>query len=94
MVNIIIGAITMAGFLLFVNYFYKKGIRLSWWEWVLTISEFIFILFLFSVIYGFLAEGAIRAALVNGVILGMIVIVWGVILVRFILSRSKLSKNI
>jgi len=47
--------------------------------------------FVLEVIASFLEEGAERAALVIGLILGFIAILWAVLLGRFIFSRKTKS---
>ena len=87
MANILIGAIMMAGFLFVVTSARKKSLPITWWQWIITILGFIYATFVLEIIVSFLAEGAGRAALVIGTILGLIAVIWGVMLGRFIFTR-------
>jgi len=91
MINLIIGAVVMGGLLLLIMSSKKRERKVSWWQWILTFIGFIYLTFVLEVLVGFLEEGAGRAALVNGVILGIIAVVWGVLLGRFVFSRSHKS---
>ena len=89
MINIFIGSFVTAGLFLLVNFTRKRKISVFWWQWVLTIIGFIYLTFVLEVIAGFLSEGAVRAAIVNGFIFGIIAVVWGVLLSRFVFVRSN-----
>jgi lipopolysaccharide export LptBFGC system permease protein LptF len=88
MVNIFIGAFMMAGFLFILKHSRKQKLHITWWQWILTILCFVYALFVLETIISFLAEGAAKAALVMGVILGLIAAVWGVLLGRFVFARK------
>lgn len=87
MVNILIGAIMMAGFLFVAAYSRKKSLHIAWWQWIITILGFIYATFVLEIIVSFLAEGAGKAALVVGTILGIVAVIWGVMLGRFVFTR-------
>jgi hypothetical protein len=91
MSDLIIGAVAAAGFLLLVNKTRRQGLRLAWWKWALTVLAFIYAVFVLEVITAFLEEGAGQAALVTGIFLGVIAVVWGVLLGRFAFARSRRS---
>ncbi len=88
MINIFIGAFMMAGFLLVLEYSRKRKLHIKWWQWILTILCFIYSLFVLETIVSFLAEGTARAALIMGVILGLIAAVWSILLGRFVFARK------
>jgi hypothetical protein len=88
MSNLIIGAVTVAGFAFLLEFVRRKGIVIKWWQWLLTVLAFLYTVFVLEVITGFLSEGAPRAALVMGGILGLFAVIWGVLLLRFVFKRA------
>jgi phosphate/sulfate permease len=88
MSHLLIGAIIAAGFFLLLNKIQKHDMRLTWWQWILTILGFFYATFVFELINSFLYEGAPRAALVMGIITGFIAVVWGVLLGRFFFFKK------
>ena len=89
MINFFIGALIMAGFFLLISFVRHRDKRIRWWQWLLTIAGFCYLTFVLEVIIGFLSEGASRAALVNGVILGIAAVIWAVLLGRFVFTKNK-----
>jgi hypothetical protein len=87
MVHIIIGAVTMLVFTLLLNSVRRRGQSIPWWHWGLTILAFLYAVFVCEMVVSFLQEGAGRAALVMGVILGFVGVVWAVLLARFVFIR-------
>lgn len=93
MVHLIIGALAMAVFLLLVEYARRKNLVVRWWQWILTALGVMYGVFVLEVIVGFLAEDAPRAALVMGMLTGIIAVIWGVLLGRFVFTRSDKAKK-
>jgi ABC-type uncharacterized transport system permease subunit len=91
MAHIIIGAILTAVFISLLLHVRNKNLRISWWQWILTILGLVYAGFVLEVIVSFLEEGAARAALVMGLALGFIAIVWAVLLGRFVFARKSKS---
>ncbi|MFC2164477.1 hypothetical protein ACFLT2_05710 [Acidobacteriota bacterium] len=91
MVHILIGAVAMLSFLAVVNYVRIRKLSVRWWKWGLTVLGFLYAVFVLEMITSFLQEGAPRAALVMGIILGFIAVVWGVLLARFVFARKAKS---
>ena len=91
MAHIIIGSIITAVFISLLLHVRKKHLRISWWQWILTILGLVYAGFVLEVIVSFLEEGAARAALVMGLALGFIAIVWAVLLGRFVFARKPKS---
>jgi len=79
----------MAGLLILVEFSRKKKIHIRWWQWLLTILEFIYTGFVIQMILSFLSEGSPKAALVMGLIFGFIAVICGVLLKRFVFSVKK-----
>ena len=87
MVYLLIGAVSMAGFGVLVRHVQNRRLTVTWWQWLLTVFCFIYAVFVLATIASFLEEGSIRGALVMGMIMGIIAVVWGVLLGRFVFSR-------
>ena len=91
MIHLLIGAVAMLVFLGLVNYVRVRKLTVVWWKWLLTVLGFLYAVFVLEVIVSFLQEGAPRAALVMGVTMGFIAVVWGVLLVRFVFTKRAKS---
>jgi len=91
MAHLIIGSILTALFIFLILYARKKQFRVSWWQWTLTVLGLLYTGFVLEVIVSFLEESAARAALVMGLALGFIAIVWAVLLGRFVFARKSQS---
>ena len=91
MAHLLIGAVAMLGFLAVANFVRVRKLTVVWWKWVLTVLGFLYAVFVLEMIVSFLQEGAPRAALVLGFILGFIAVVWGVLLARFVFARKSKS---
>ncbi len=89
MAHLIIGALLTAAFISIIIHARKKKLRLTLWQWMLTILGLLYAGFILEVIVSFLEEGAERAALVIGIILGFIALLWAVLLDRFVFSRKS-----
>lgn len=91
MAHFFIGSIATAGFILVVFYTRRKNLHVRWWQWILTVLCFLYAIFVLEVIVSFLDEGAGRAALVMGLALGFVSVVWAVLLGRFVFARKTRS---
>jgi ABC-type uncharacterized transport system permease subunit len=89
MAHLIIGAILTAVFISLILHARKKNLRITWWQWLLTIVGLLYAGFVLEVIVSFLEEGAESAALVMGLILGFFAIVWAVLLGRFVFTKKS-----
>ena len=87
MVHLLLGILSGIIFMAFLNYVRGKGLRLDFLFWFLTLSFFFYFLFVAEVIIAFLQEGAGRAALVMGTLLGTLLIIWAVLLGRFFFAK-------
>jgi len=95
MVHIIIGAVVTAGLLLLKDYVRKQKLRITWWQWLLTLLGFGYSIFVLEMIVSFLDEGSPKAAVVMGVFFGFIAVIWGVLLARFVFNKKKTGdKNV
>ncbi len=77
----------MLGFSLLLNNVRRTGRSIPWWHWGLTILAFLYAVFVCEMVVSFLGEGSGRAALVMGVILGFVGVLWAVLLARFVFTR-------
>ncbi len=91
MAHLIIGVLLTVIFVLLILHARKKHLRINFWQWILTILWLVYAGFVLEVIVSFLEEGAERAALVMGLILGFVAIVWAVLLGRFVFARKTKS---
>jgi hypothetical protein len=89
MIHIAIGTLMMLGFSLLVSRVRRRGLSVSFWQWGLTVLAFLYAVFVCEMIVSFLQEGAGRAALVMGVILGFVGVVWAVLLARFVFKQKS-----
>lgn len=87
-IHLILGAAAAAGLLVLVEYARRRNLAVAWWGWLLTVLGIGYSIFVLEVIFGFLNEGAPRAALVMGLITGVLAVVWGVLLGRFVFRSS------
>jgi hypothetical protein len=53
MINLIVGAVAMAVFLLLVEYTRRRKLALNWWQWILTILGTMYAVFVVEMIVGF-----------------------------------------
>lgn len=88
MAHILIGAIISAWLLLLIGLTRKRKLQVKWWQWLLTVICFVYIVFVLEVIVSFLEEGATKGALVIGTMLGFIAIIWGFLLGRIVFTRK------
>jgi len=95
MAHFFIGSLVTTALILIILYARKRKLHITWWQWTLTILGFLYAIFVLEVIVSFLDEGAGRAALIMGLSLGFIAVVWAVLLGRFVfVHRSKSEMNI
>jgi hypothetical protein len=94
MIHLIIGALAMAAMLLLVDVARRRRMAVRWWQWALTALGILYGVFVIELVAGFLAEGAGRAALVMGLITGIVAVIWGVLLRRFVFASSAAKTNV
>ena len=87
-IHLLIGALAMAGLFMLVDYVRKNEMKLTWWHWSLTVLGILYAVLVLEMIVGFLGEGAPQAALVMGLVTGIVAIIWGVLLRRFIFKKA------
>lgn len=87
-VHLFIGALATAGLIWLVDYARRKGMRINWWQWLLTILGIMYAVFVLEMIVGFLGEDAPQAALVMGLVTGIVAVIWAVLLRRFIFKKA------
>jgi hypothetical protein len=88
MVELVLGAVAAATFLVLVQYAKSNALRVRWWQWVLTGLGFLYAVFVVEVVLEFLREGTPKGAAVMGTILGFIAVVWAVLLARFAFTKG------
>lgn len=86
--HLIVGIVATAAFVLLLNYVQNSRKAIEWWQWLLTVLGFGYAIFVLEVIYGFVEEGEPQAALVMGLVTGVIAVIWGVLLGRFVFAKK------
>lgn len=87
--QILIGALALYVLIWLRDYARSQALSLPWWQWLVTGLGIIYGVFVIEVILGFLREGEPRAALVMGVLTGLLAVIWGVLLGRFVFSETQ-----
>ena len=85
MAHIIIGSAVAAGLFFLIYHARNRDIRIKWWQWLLILTEFIYVVFVLEVLVSFLEEGAVKGALVMGTILGFVALAAAFMIFRLIL---------
>ena len=91
MAELFVGAAVTIGFYLLVQYTNTRKLAVKWWQWLVTVLGFLYLVFVLEVIVSFLREGTPKAAMVNGAILGFVAIVWAVMLLRFVFTARPVK---
>ena len=91
MVELFVGAAVAIGFYVLVQYSITRKLGVNWWQWLLTVFGFLYLVFVLEVIVSFLREGSPKAAMVNGAILGFFAIVWAVLLGRLVFAKRTVK---
>ena len=94
MIHLIIGALAMGAMLLLVEVAHRRRTSVRWWQWALTALFILYDVFVIELVAGFLAEDAGRAALVMGLITGIVAVIWGVLLGRFVFAVSTAKTDV
>lgn len=90
--TLILGIVLGVAFTLLFRHVEQNKLKVTWWEWTLTILALLFTAFTAEVLYVFLAEGAAQAAMVTGLILGLVAVIWLVLLGRFTFFKQVTTK--
>lgn len=86
--HIIVGALAMLTLVLLMNHTKKSSLVITWWQWLLTVLGVGYSVFVLEAIYGFVMEGEPQAALVMGLITGIVAVIWGVLMTRFVFMKK------
>ena len=87
MIHLLIGGLAVGAFFLLLNAVRIRKLQIRWWQWILTIFEFLYTIFVLEVIVGFLQEGTLKGALVVGLLCGMVAVICGVLLGRLVFFK-------
>lgn len=88
MAELLIGALAASGFIKLVHSVRGRGLFVPGWGWALTLAAFLYGVFVLEVVAAFLREGLLQGAAVMGTLLGFGLVVWGVLLARFVFRTS------
>ena len=89
MTNLLIGAGAMATVMLVAGYARRHKLELGWLQWLPTLLAIMYATFVVLLVVGFLEEGAVQAALVMSLIMGVPAVIFGVLLFRFVYGRTQ-----
>ncbi len=89
MVHILVGAAATAGLFLIIDFSRKRKLKVTYLQWLLTVMAIAYSVFVIEVIISFIHEGCFRGALIMGVIMGFVAVVWSVLLGRFVFLKSR-----
>ena len=89
MIHVLIGVAAASSFWIFLRFLQRYKLRPRWWQICLTVLLIFYSVFVLEVIVSFLSEGTTRGAIVMGVLLGFIAVVWSVLLSRFVFRRKE-----
>ena len=92
MYHLIIGILCTTVFFLILNKLREMGIKPGLWKMLVMILEFIYIIFVLELIYGFIEEGALKGGLVMGLVFGFPCIVAGLLTFRWIFKSPAHEK--
>lgn len=85
LLHLIIGAVAAVACVLLAQ---KFGKDLSIGGWILSALAVLYSVFVIEVVFGFLAEGEPQAALVMGLVTGIVAVIWWVLLGRFAFPKA------
>lgn len=88
MAELVIGALAASGFIKLVHSVRGRGLSVPWWGWALTLAAFLYGVLVLEVVVAFLREGLPQGAAVMGTLLGFGLVVWGVLLARFVFRTA------
>lgn len=88
-IHLLIGGLAVGSLLWLRSYASKHDLRLRWYQWLVTILAVLYAVFVLELIIGFLAEGAPQAALVMGLVTGIVAVIWFVLLGRFVFAKPE-----
>ncbi len=92
MVEFFLGGLITSGFILFYSHTRKNGMKISIFQWMIIIAAFVYLSFVSATVVEFVEEGTFKGAAVIGCIMGFAAVIWGILINRFILTKSTKKK--
>ena len=89
MFHFLVGGVSVACFFLLLNFARERQLNVTLWQWILTGLGILYSAFVVELIYGFVAEGEPKAALVMGLLVGIVAIIWVVLIGRNVFLPKK-----
>jgi len=93
MAELLIGALAASGFLFLIRFAGRKGLFVPWWGWTATLAAFLYGVLVLEVVVAFLREGLPQGAAVTGTLLGFVLVVWAVLLARFVFRDTGRERS-
>lgn len=93
MENYIVGALAASGFWLLLSHSKKNNLKITWWQWLLTVFCGLFAVFTSAVILEFIHEGTLQGALVAALVLGITAVIGWILVWRFVFAVRQIDKN-
>ena len=94
MVHLLTGALCATLLFLFLRLAMKKGIKPGIARLLIIILQSTFIAFVLELIIGFVQEGALKGALIMGLIFGFPCIVTGILIYRWVIKDQKTISHV
>lgn len=91
LVHLAIGTLAAAVLLGLIELARRQRLTVPIWGWILTALGLAYLVFTLEVLVSLLAEGAPQAALVSGLVLGLIAAIWAVLLGRYVFSHRLVA---
>ncbi len=88
MFNMFFGAVAMLGFVYLVKYTKDNSLTINWWQWLLTVLGILLAIITVTSIITLLAENEASGARFVGLVFGVLTVIWGVLLGRFVFKKA------
>ena len=88
MFNFVLGVLATIGLVMLIQYAGKNKLELNWWQWLLAGLGVLLAAFTVSSIATLFAENEPRAAQFIALVFGLLTVIWGVLLGRFVFKKA------
>ena len=88
MLNFLLGALAMLALVYLIQFANSKGLKVTWWQWLLTVLGIALAVITVASIAVLYAENEPQGAQFVALVLGLLTVVWGVLLGRFVFLKA------